>query len=53
MNSRRNFLQNLASSLIALPLLSKHEYLESLKDISDKPYDGPVMRVAIMGLGSY
>ena len=53
MNSRRNFLQKLTGSLIALPLLSKHEYIESLKDINDKPYDGPVLRVAIMGLGSY
>lgn len=53
MNSRRNFLQKLTGSLIALPLLSKHETLESFKDINDKPYDGPVLRVAIMGLGSY
>ena len=53
MNSRRNFLQKLGGSLIALPLLSKHEYLQSFKDLNDKPYDGPVLRVAIMGLGSY
>ena len=53
MNSRRNFLQKLTGSMIALPLLSKHEYLESFKDINDKPYDGPMLRVAIMGLGSY
>lgn len=53
MNSRRNFLQKLTGSLIALPLLSKPEYLESFKDKNDNPYDGPVLRVAIMGLGSY
>lgn len=53
MNTRRNFLQKLTGSLIALPLLSKHKYLESFKDINDKPYDGPLLRVAIMGLGSY
>ena len=53
MNTRRNFLQKLTGSLIALPLLSKHEYLESFKGIHDKPYDGPLLRVAIMGLGSY
>jgi predicted dehydrogenase len=53
MSSRRNFLQKLTGSLIALPLLSKHEALESFKDINDKRYDGPVLRVAIMGLGSY
>lgn len=53
MNTRRNFLQKLTGSLIALPLLSKHEYLESFNNINDKPYEGPVLRVAIMGLGSY
>src|SRR6187397_2752114 len=53
MNTRRNFLQKLTGSLIALPLLSKHEYLESFKDINDRSYNGPILRVAIMGLGSY
>ena len=53
MNSRRNFLQKLTGSLFALPLLSRHEYLESFKDLTNKPYQGPVLRVAIMGLGSY
>ena len=52
MNTRRDFLQKLGISAIAipfLPLLSKagdsNFYL--------KPYDGQVLRVAIMGLGSY
>ena len=53
MNSRRNFLQKLTASVIALPLLSKQDYFESFKNINDKPYDGPLLRVAIMGLGSY
>ena len=53
MNSRRNFLQKLTASVIALPLLSKQNYFESIKDINDRPYDGPMLRVAIMGLGSY
>lgn len=52
MNSRRDFLQKLAASAIALPLMplidpekNKHIYLPA--------YDGPVLRVAILGLGSY
>src|SRR5688572_11163671 len=53
MNSRRKFLQNLTASVIAIPFLSKTEYPESFKDTNDKTYDGPVLRVAIMGLGSY
>src|SRR6187551_4063311 len=53
MNTRRNFLQKLTGSLIALPLLSKKDYLESLNEIKSKKYDGPILRVAIMGLGSY
>src|SRR6187551_1951533 len=53
MNTRRNFLQKLTGSLIALPLLSKKVYLESLNEIKSKKYDGPILRVAIMGLGSY
>src|SRR6187401_755240 len=53
MNSRRKFLQNITASVIAIPFLSKNEYLESFKNIKGKQYDGPVLRVAIMGLGSY
>lgn len=53
MNSRRNFLQKITASVIAIPFLSKNEYLESFKDLKDNTYDGPVLRVAIMGLGSY
>src|SRR5688500_6212352 len=50
MNSRRNFLQKLAASAVALPLLS---YMEKSKPGFNPLYDGPVLRVAIMGLGSY
>jgi len=53
MKSRREFLQNITASVIAIPFLSKNKYLESFNDAKDRSYDGPVLRVAIMGLGSY
>ena len=51
MHSRRHFLQQLTASVIAmhLPGLS---FAES-KFSDATPYDGPVLRVGIMGLGSY
>ncbi len=52
-NSRRKFLQKLTASFIALPLVSQKGYANIEKDINDIFYDGPVLRVAIMGLGSY
>ncbi|WP_026463584.1 Gfo/Idh/MocA family protein [Adhaeribacter aquaticus] len=52
MSSRRDFLQKISLSAMALPLLPVSDAL-NLEDIYDKPYDGPVLRVAIMGLGSY
>ena len=52
-DSRRNFLQKLTASFIALPLLSTKSYATIEKDINHIFYDGPVLRVAIMGLGSY
>jgi predicted dehydrogenase len=45
MNSRREFLQKLGASALALSFLSGTDRAN--------PYDGPVLRVAIMGLGSY
>jgi predicted dehydrogenase len=51
MNSRRNFLQKLAASAIAFPLLP--DLASANKIIPVETYDGPVLRVAIMGLGSY
>ena len=53
MNSRRKFLQTLTASAFSLPLLSKRDYIESVKQMNDNFYDAPVLRVAIMGLGSY
>jgi predicted dehydrogenase len=51
MNSRRDFLQKLTAPFIALPFLpsvgSANDYFY------DQPYQGPVLRVAILGLGSY
>ncbi len=52
MNSRRDFLQKLTASTIALTLLPRCG-LTSNKNANNKSYDGPVLRVAIMGLGSY
>ncbi len=45
MKSRRDFLQTLSAPLMAMPFLS-------MCDINTT-YEGPVLRVAIMGLGSY
>jgi predicted dehydrogenase len=49
MNSRRQFLQKITAASITLPLISQIAYGKP----GDAPYDGPVLRVAIMGLGSY
>ncbi len=50
MNSRRNFIQKLTAATIAFPFLSQ---AEAACTSANKKYDGPVLRVAIMGLGSY
>jgi len=51
MNSRRNFLQKIAAATIAIQL---PDFVLAGKDETfEQPYDGPVLRVAIMGLGSY
>jgi predicted dehydrogenase len=52
MNSRRDFLQKLAVSGIALAFLPRHGSAANL-DPYNQAYDGPVLRVAIMGLGGY
>ncbi|HEX6427550.1 MAG TPA: Gfo/Idh/MocA family oxidoreductase [Niastella sp.] len=52
MNSRRNFLQKLAASVMAFPLLPAEAYTLNEQRASTA-YDGPPLRVAIMGLGSY
>lgn len=51
MNSRREFLQKITASAVAfsfLPARSKAGII-----VPEYPYQGPVLRVAIMGLGSY
>ena len=52
MNSRRNFLQKLTGSAIAFTVLPRIG-LSNTNQLIELPYDGPVLRVAIMGLGSY
>jgi predicted dehydrogenase len=51
MSTRRDFLQKLSAPFIALPFLPKGQ--ETINEIFNQPYQGPVLRVAIMGLGSY
>src|SRR5690349_18750664 len=51
MNSRRDFLKKLTASSLALPLFAEVNAFS--RSASHSPYDGPVLRVAIMGLGSY
>ena len=51
MNSRRDFLQKITAATIAFPFLK--QAAAANKSVNRAPYDGPVLRVAIMGLGSY
>jgi predicted dehydrogenase len=52
MSSRRDFLQKIGAASLVLPMaqLSAHA---TGKNIYNAPYDGPRLRVAILGLGSY
>ncbi|HWZ02839.1 MAG TPA: Gfo/Idh/MocA family oxidoreductase [Mucilaginibacter sp.] len=52
MNSRRNFLQKLGVTALALQLTSVSGWAED-KHTDNEAYDGLILRVAIMGLGSY
>jgi len=52
MNSRRHFLQRLTFSAVAWPLLPDLGALSN-NAIANQPYEGPMLRVAIMGLGGY
>jgi len=45
MTTRRSFIQTLSAPLVSLPFLSFKE--------DEKPFEGPILRVAIMGFGSY
>jgi predicted dehydrogenase len=56
MTTRRSFLHKLTAAAVTLPLLSFEECNNADTNTSTgetKPYDGPVLRVAIMGLGGY
>jgi len=50
MGSRRDFLEKLAVSAVSLPILYSPTGLFAA---CEEPYNGPILRVAIMGLGSY
>lgn len=52
MDSRRDFLQKLSFTALGLPLLGLPGSA-ILENLNSRPYQGPVLRVAIMGLGSY
>ena len=52
MNSRRNFLQKITATALAVPFTASYG-MENTSLFNDLPYEGPVLRVAIMGLGSY
>ena len=49
MNSRRDFLQMMTGSVLGLSLISR----TAIASVKEKKYEGPFLRVAIMGLGSY
>ena len=53
MSSRRDFLQIFSISALGLPLLRWHAPTSQPDFHSQTPYQGPVLKVAIMGLGSY
>jgi predicted dehydrogenase len=52
MNTRRDFLHKLTASAFVLPFLPLDGSANAQR-VDDRQYDGPVLRVAIMGLGYY
>ncbi len=52
MKSRRDFLQKISASAFALPFVPSLTLADTNK-AAELPYQGPMLRVAIMGLGSY
>ena len=52
MSSRRHFLQKITGSVIAISVLPRTG-MTNEPHLLDLPYEGPVLRVAIMGLGGY
>jgi len=54
MNSRRNFLQKLTATAVAMPFIPQYNALGlNLGQLAEAPYQGKELRVAIMGLGGY
>ena len=51
MNSRRNFIQKITAASVAFPFFS--HAASACSQLQNKKYEEPVLRVAIMGLGSY
>lgn len=52
MKSRRKFLQKITASAFAFPFATAFAK-ESIAPLNKMPYEGPVLKVAILGLGSY
>ena len=52
MNSRRDFLQKISASAFSLPFIPSLA-LAQPEQGNEPPYQGPLLRVAICGLGSY
>lgn len=52
MNTRRDFLQKMGASALMLQLSSVITFANTPDQI-EQPYDGKILRVAIMGLGGY
>lgn len=53
MDSRRNFLQKLGLSALAINFAPVTGWAKDKPVISEKPYDGPVLRVCMVGIGTY
>jgi predicted dehydrogenase len=51
MKSRRDFLEKIAAATVAFPFLSQPA--SAIRSLYNRAYDGPLLRVAIMGLGDY
>lgn len=55
MSSRRKFIQNISAPVLALPAFSllNLDNNTSKRETMKRNYEGPVLKVAILGLGSY
>ncbi len=53
MSSRRDFLQRLTGSAITLPFIGAYSAAAAKNTVIQSAPDAPVLKVAIMGLGSY